>query len=214
MRAILVYYLYALTTADNAGLGLPKAQAMAIVSIYGALVYLSTIVGGWVADRLLGASRTIFLGGILITLGHIALATPFGLSSLFVALFLIILGTGMLKPNISNMVGHLYSKDDSRRDTGFNIFVVGINMGSLIAPLIVGTVGQGVNYHLGFSLAAIGMIFALFAYWYGRLRHFPEIGREPSNPMDSKARRNFLIPLTIVVIVAIVYILPPTSTKA
>ncbi|WP_446269754.1 POT-type proton-dependent oligopeptide transporter, partial [Salmonella enterica] len=86
--------------------------------------------------RLLGASRTIFLGGILITLGHIALATPFGLSSLFVALFLIILGTGMLKPNISNMVGHLYSKDDSRRDTGFNIFVVGINMGSLIAPLI------------------------------------------------------------------------------
>lgn len=145
MRAILVYYLYALTTADNAGLGLPKAQAMAIVSIYGALVYLSTIVGGWVADRLLGASRTIFLGGILITLGHVALATPFGLSSLFVALFLIILGTGMLKPNISNMVGHLYSKDDSRRDTGFNIFVVGINMGSLIAPLIVGTVGQGVN---------------------------------------------------------------------
>ena len=204
MRAILVYYLYALTTADNAGLGLPKAQAMAIVSIYGALVYLSTIVGGWVADRLLGASRTIFLGGILITLGHIALATPFGLSSLFVALFLIILGTGMLKPNISNMVGHLYSKDDSRRDTGFNIFVVGINMGSLIAPLIVGTVGQGVNYHLGFSLAAIGMIFALFAYWYGRLRHFPEIGREPSNPMDSKVRRNFLITLTIVVIVAII----------
>ena len=204
MRAILVYYLYALTTADNAGLGLPKAQAMAIVSIYGALVYLSTIVGGWVADRLLGASRTIFLGGILITLGHVALATPFGLSSLFVALFLIILGTGMLKPNISNMVGHLYSKDDSRRDTGFNIFVVGINMGSLIAPLIVGTVGQGVNYHLGFSLAAIGMIFALFAYWYGRLRHFPEIGREPSNPMDAKAKRNFIITLTIVLIVALI----------
>jgi len=202
MRAILVYYLYALTTADNAGLGLPKTQAMAIVSIYGALVYLSTIVGGWIADRLLGASQTILVGGILITLGHVALATPFGLTSLFVALFLIILGTGMLKPNISNMVGHLYSKEDPRRDTGFNIFVVGINMGSLIAPLIVGTVGQGINYHLGFSLAAIGMIVALFVYWYGRIRHFPKIGRKPSNPMDAKAKRNFLISLVVVIIVA------------
>lgn len=202
MRAFLVYYLYALTTADNAGLGLPKTQAMAIVSIYGALVYLSTIVGGWIADRLLGASQTILVGGILITLGHVALATPFGLTSLFVALFLIILGTGMLKPNISNMVGHLYSKEDPRRDTGFNIFVVGINMGSLIAPLIVGTVGQGINYHLGFSLAAIGMIVALFVYWYGRIRHFPEIGRKPSNPMDAKAKRNFLISLVVVIIVA------------
>lgn len=204
MRAILVYYLYALTTADNAGLGLPKSQAVAIVSIYGALVYLSTVAGGWIADRLLGASRTIFVGGILITLGHIALATPFGLASLFVALFLIILGTGMLKPNISNMVGHLYSKDDSRRDTGFNIFVVGINMGSLIAPLVVGTVGQSFNYHIGFSLAAIGMIFALFAYWFGRIRHFPEIGREPSNPMTAKGKRNFLlILLGVIILIAI-----------
>ncbi|MFC4651490.1 peptide MFS transporter [Lactococcus nasutitermitis] len=215
MRAILVYYLYALTTGHNAGLGLPRAQAMAIVSIYGALVYLSTIVGGWIADRLLGASNTIFIGGILITLGHIALATPFGLTSLFIALFLIILGTGMLKPNISNMVGHLYSKEDPRRDTGFNIFVVGINMGSLIAPLIVGTVGQGVNYHLGFSLAAIGMIVALFAYWYGRIRHFPEIGRKPSNPMSQKSKQHFLIGLIIVVIVAFVgfFILHQASPK-
>lgn len=204
MRAILVYYLYALTTADNAGLGLPKAQAMAIVSIYGALVYLSGIVGGWVADRLLGASKTIFIGGILITLGHVALATPFGLTSLFIALALIILGTGMLKPNISNMVGHLYERNDSRRDTGFNIFVVGINMGSLVAPLVVGTVGQGVNYHLGFSLAAIGMIVALFVYWYGRTRQFPEIGAKPSNPMTAKQTKTFLIGLVLVSVVAVV----------
>lgn len=204
MRAILVYYLYALTTADNAGLELPKAQAMAIVSIYGALVYLSTIVGGWIADRLLGASQTILIGGILITFGHVALATPFGLTSLFVSLFLIILGTGMLKPNISNMVGHLYSKEDPRRDTGFNIFVVGINMGSLIAPLVVGTVGQGINYHLGFSLAAIGMIVALFVYWYGRVRHFPEIGRKPSNPMNAREKLLFLIGLIVVVVVAFI----------
>jgi POT family proton-dependent oligopeptide transporter len=149
MRAILIYYLYASVTSANAGLGLPKPQAMAIVSIYGALV--------WFADRVLGASQTIFIGGILITLGHIVLALPFGLTSLFISLFLIILGTGMLKPNISNMVGHLYEPDDPRRDTGFNIFVIGINIGSLLAPIVVGTVGQSINYHLGFSLAAIGM---------------------------------------------------------
>lgn len=112
MRAILIYYLYASVTSANAGLGLPKPQAMAIVSIYGALVYLSGIFGGWFADRVLGASQTIFIGGILITLGHVVLALPFGLTSLFISLFLIILGTGMLKPNISNMVGHLYEPDD------------------------------------------------------------------------------------------------------
>ncbi len=119
MRAILIYYLYASVTAPNAGLGLPKTQAMAIVSIYGTLVYLSGIIGGWFADRILGASQTIFIGGILITLGHIVLAIPFGLTSLFISLFLIILGTGMLKSNISNMVGHLYAVDAPRRDTGF-----------------------------------------------------------------------------------------------
>ena len=179
MRAILIYYLYASVTAPNAGLGLPKPQAMAIVSIYGALVYLSGIIGGWFADRVLGASQTIFIGGILITLGHIVLAVPFGLTSLFISLFFIILGTGMLKPNISNMVGHLYAADDPRRDTGFNIFVIGINIGSLLAPIVVGTVGQSINYHLGFSLAAIGMVLALFVYWFGRMKQFPELGNKP-----------------------------------
>ena len=189
MRAILIYYLYASVTSANAGLGLPKPQAMAIVSIYGALVYLSGIIGGWFADRVLGASQTIFIGGILITLGHIVLALPFGLTSLFISLFLIILGTGMLKPNISNMVGHLYGPDDPRRDTGFNIFVIGINIGSLLAPIVVGTVGQSINYHLGFSLAAIGMVFALFVYWYGRMKQFPEIGNKPSNPLTTAEKK-------------------------
>ena len=204
MRAILLYYLYTVTTAHNPGLGLPQAQAMAIVSIYGALVYLSAIVGGWLADRLLGASRTIFIGGIFIVFGHIALATPFGMTSLFIALALIIIGTGMLKPNISNMVGHLYTKKDPRRDTGFNIFYFGINAGSLLAPIVVGTVGQSINYHLGFSLAAIGMIAALFIYWIGRTRSFPEIGKEPSNPMDKAEKERFAIFFSIIVIVVVV----------
>ena len=204
MRAILVYYLYAAITDTNAGLGLPQSQAMAIVSIYGSLVYLSAVVGGWVADRLFGASQTVFIGGVLITFGHIALATPFGMTSLFVALALIILGTGMLKPNISNMVGQLYSKEDPRRDTGFSLLVVGINMGSLIAPLVVGTVGKGYNYHLGFSLAAIGMVVALFVYWMGRRKQFPEVGRYPSNPMNKEAKVKFFISLAVVALVAVV----------
>lgn len=201
MRAILIYYLYASVTAPNAGLGLPKTQAMAIVSIYGALVYLSGIIGGWFADRILGASQTIFIGGILITLGHIVLATPFGLTSLFISLFLIILGTGMLKSNISNMVGHLYAADDPRRDTGFNIFVVGINIGSLLAPIVVGTVGESINYHLGFSLAAIGMIVALFVYWFGRMKQFPELGNKPSNPLSQEEKRGLLVKLGVALVI-------------
>ncbi|EFW89699.1 dipeptide/tripeptide permease [Streptococcus equinus] len=204
MRAILIYYLYASVTAPNAGLGLPKPQAMAIVSIYGALVYLSGIIGGWFADRVLGASQTIFIGGILITLGHIVLAVPFGLTSLFISLFFIILGTGMLKPNISNMVGHLYAADDPRRDTGFNIFVIGINIGSLLAPIVVGTVGQSINYHLGFSLAAIGMVLALFVYWFGRMKQFPELGNKPSNPMTSAEKRGLLVKLAIGLVICTV----------
>lgn len=177
---------------------------MAIVSIYGALVYLSGIVGGWVADRLLGASKTIFIGGILITIGHIVLAIPFGLISLFISLFFIILGTGMLKPNISNMVGHLYEADDSRRDTGFNIFVIGINIGSLLAPIIVGTVGQSINYHLGFSLAAIGMILVLFVYWFGRIKQFPNIGQTASNPLTDKEKRALIGKVGIGIVVCLV----------
>lgn len=203
MRAILLYYLYTTTTSANAGLGLPKSEAIAIVSIYGALVYLSTIVGAWIADRVIGASKTILIGGILIMFGHIALAIPLGLTSLFLALVLIIFGTGMLKPNISNMVGHLYTKEDTRRDTGFNIFYFGVNIGSLLAPIVVGTVGQSYNYHLGFSIAAIGMLVALFVYWHGRMKLFPEIGKTPSNPMDAQEKRRFSVTFGILLIVII-----------
>ena len=206
MRAILLYYLYTATTSTNAGLGLPVAQAMSIVSIYGALVYLSAVVGGCIADRVLGASKTIFIGGIFIMMGHIVLAIPFGLPALFVSLALIIIGTGMLKPNISNMVGHLYSQDDPRRDTGFNIFYFGINTGSLLAPIIVGTVGQSVNYHLGFSLAAMGMLVALFVYWIGRTRQFPEIGKVASNPMNSKEKKRFSAIFIISILVAVLVV--------
>ena len=117
----------------NGGLGLPKSTAVAIMSIYGSLVYMSSIVGGWISDRLLGSNKSVFYGGIPIMFGHIVLAAPLGIAALFVSMMLIVIGTGLLKSNVSGMVGHLYSKEDVRRDAGFSIFYMGINIGGLFS---------------------------------------------------------------------------------
>ena len=154
MKAILLYYMY--FAVSKGGLGMDRATAMSVTAIYGSLVFLSSIIGGFVADRIWGGHRTVFVGGIFIMFGHIVLALPFGEPALFASIALIVIGTGLLKPNISEMVGGLYKTDDSRRDSGFSILVMGINLGSFIAPLLVGWLGQRVNFHLGFSLAAIG----------------------------------------------------------
>ena len=159
MRAILLFYMY--YSVAEGGLGFDKTTAASIMSIYGSLVYLSSVIGGFLSDRVLGSRKTVFIGGVLIMFGHIALATPFGRVALFVSIALIVIGTGLLKPNVSGMVGDLYSDTDPRRDAGFSIFVFGINMGAFIAPIAVGYLGQNVNFHLGFSLAAIGMFFGL-----------------------------------------------------
>lgn len=157
MRAILLYYMY--YSVQDGGLGMDKTTAASVMAIYGSLVFLSSVVGGFVSDRILGSRKTVFYGGILIMLGHIALATPFGQVALYLSIALIIFGTGFLKPNISDMVGGIYEKEDDRRDAGFSIFVFGINLGAFVAPYLVGYLGQEVNFHLGFSLAAIGMLF-------------------------------------------------------
>ena len=133
MRAILMYYIY--DTVANGGLGLPKATALAIMSIYGSMVFMSSIIGGWVSDRVLGSRKTVFIGGLLIIAGHIVLATPFGVPALFVSIMLIVFGTGMLKPNVSGMVGHLYSKL-TYVEMQASPFYMGINIGALIAPLL------------------------------------------------------------------------------
>lgn len=215
MRAILALYLMAKVTDHNAGLGLSNAQAMAIMSIYGSLVFLSSTMGGWIADRLFGASKTLFIGGVLIMLGHLALAIPAGMVALFASIALIIIGTGMLKPNMSNMVGHLYDLKDPRRDTGFNIFYFGVNLGALLSPIIVGTIGQTYSFHLGFSLAAFGMALALFIYWFMRKRQFPEIGKNPGNPLIGKERTRFYIIalIALIVVVAGIYGIYALSAK-
>ncbi|KAF1296583.1 peptide transporter [Enterococcus sp. JM4C] len=202
MRAILIYYIY--DTVANGGLGLPRTTALAIMSIYGSLVFMSSIIGGWLSDRVLGSRKTVFYGGVFIMVGHVVLATPLGIVALFLSMILIIIGTGMLKPNVSGMVGHLYSKTDLRRDAGFSIFYMGINMGALLAPFIVGTLGQKYNYHLGFSIAAFGMFFGLLQYYIQGKKSLNTIGQDPTNPMDMAEKKKFVTATVIAAIVVAV----------
>ncbi|MFI8993684.1 peptide MFS transporter [Streptomyces sp. NPDC053542] len=186
MSAILLYYLYDRTS--DGGLGLDKPTASALVSVYGALVFMSGILGGWLADRLLGMRRAVLLGGVLIMCGHLALAVPGGLPALLVSMLLIVAGTGLLKPNVSSLVGELYSSADNRRDAGFSLFYMGINLGAFIAPYLVGTLGQQVDYHLGFGLAAVGMAAGLVVYVRGRAR-LGRSGDAPTHPLRASERR-------------------------
>lgn len=182
MKAILIYYMY--YAVKNGGLGLPQGTAAAIMSVYGALNFLSGVIGGWVADRLLGGRNTLFVGGVLIMCGHISLAFPNGgLPGLFISIFLIVIGTGLLKPNVSNVVGDLYSAEDMRRDAGFSLFYMATNIGAFIAPFIVGTVGLDINFHYGFSLAAIGMALGLTFYLITGPKTLGNIGKQAPNPI-------------------------------
>ncbi|WP_159592025.1 peptide MFS transporter [Streptococcus halichoeri] len=182
MRAILLYYMY--YSVSQGGLGMDKTTAASIMAIYGSLVYLSSVIGGFISDRILGSRRTVLYGGILIMFGHIALATPFGQTALFISIGLIIFGTGLLKPNVSDMVGGLYAENDARRDAGFSIFVFGINLGAFIAPALVGYLGQEVNFHLGFSLAAIGMFFGLLQYVIDGKKYLTKDSLRPNDPLS------------------------------
>ncbi|EKK21069.1 Di, tripeptide permease DtpT [Fructilactobacillus florum 8D] len=190
MRAILLYYM--LATAANGGLGLAKTTGLSIMAIYGALVYLATITGGYISDRILGSRRTVFSGGVMIMFGHIALSLPFGLWGLLMSIVLITTGTGLLKPNISNMVGNLYSTDDQRSESAFTIFTFAINFGAFIAPLICGWTSTNYNYHVGFSLAAVGMLIGLIFYYIGGKKHLGEIGLHPTDPIRPRELKTIL----------------------
>ncbi|KGX91998.1 peptide ABC transporter permease [Pontibacillus halophilus JSM 076056 = DSM 19796] len=186
MRAILLYYMYYEVT--QGGLGLDQSTAASIMAIYGALVYMSGIIGGWVADRLLGGSDTIFYGGVLIMVGHIVLSLPGSLTAFFVSMIFIVVGTGLLKPNVSSVVGDMYSTNDYRRDAGFSIFYMGINLGAFLSPLVVGTVGLGISFHLGFALAAVGMFFGLITYMVTRKKNLGLAGKQVPNPLTPDER--------------------------
>lgn len=165
MRALLVLFLIA--EVESGGFGFTTEKAASIYGWYTSLVYMTAIVGGWVADRILGLYRAVFVGGIIIAAGHFCLAMG-SVELFFVGLALIIIGTGLLKPNISSMVGTLYGKNDPKRDGGFSIFYMGINLGAFIAPLICGTLGQKYNWHYGFGAAGVGMLFGVLQFTWGR----------------------------------------------
>ena len=175
MQGILLIYLYYQTT--QGGLGIDKAVAGGIVGAYGGSVYLSTILGGWLADRLWGAEKTLFYSGILVMCGHIALAVIPGFSGLLCGLVMIALGSGGVKASASSMVGSLYESEELRplRDAGFSIFYISINIGGFLGPLITGLLQNNIGFHYGFGAAAVGMAFGLWQYARGRkfLPHTP-----------------------------------------
>lgn len=175
MRAILILFMTA--KADRLGLNFSDSKAGAIYGMYTAMVYLLSLPGGWFADRIVGQQRAVLYGGIIIALGHFTLAVPTE-SFFYLGLVLITIGTGLLKPNASTIVGQLYQKNDPRRDAGFSIFYMGVNLGALIAPLIVGYVGERINWHYGFAIAGIAMTIGLVQYVAG-WKNLGNAGREP-----------------------------------
>jgi len=177
MRALLV--LYMVGSVQQPGLGFDITKATQIYGLYTMAVYLAGIPGGFIADRLIGHYRAVLFGGIIIAAGHFSMAVP-GLPFFYTGLALIVVGTGLLKPNVSSMVGSLYTRDDARRDAGFSLFYMGINLGAFIAPLICGWLGQQSNWHFGFAAAGVGMVFGLIQYVLGRKYLTPVSEREVS----------------------------------
>lgn len=180
MQGILLLYMYFQTT--EGGLGIDEGVATGIVGAYGGMVYVFCILGGWVADRLLGSERTMYVSAVLIMLGHLALALIPGILGLALGLLCVAVGSGGLKANIANLVGSLYTRDDPRRDAGFSIFYMGINIGGLFGPLVTGFAQKEWGFHVGFGLAAIGMAIGLTMYTFRR-RTLPPYVRDVPDPL-------------------------------
>jgi POT family proton-dependent oligopeptide transporter len=203
MRALLV--LFMIDTARG-GMGMGKAEAGAIYGLYTFGVYALALPGGWVADRLIGQRRAVLVGGIIIAAGHYALAIPAEVT-FYVGLGLVALGTGLLKPNVSAIVGDLYTGNDARRDAGFTIFYMGINVGAFLGPGICSLLGEKVDWHLGFGAAGVGMTFAVLQYVLGR-RHLAGAGelKADASSLQAQARSlgQFLKGLAVVAVAALV----------
>jgi POT family proton-dependent oligopeptide transporter len=167
MRAILVLYLVSETGGLNGGLGWSNGEALALYGWYTMMVYVMSVPGGYIADKFLGQKKSVLIGGVLLLMGHSILAVE-QMWAFYSGLVLIVLGVGMLKPNISTMVGGLYKKGDIRRDKGFTIFYIGINVGAFLSSLIVGYVGEVYGWHYGFGLAGIGMALGVIQYAFGQ----------------------------------------------
>ena len=217
IRPLLVIFMSA-ALADG-GFGIERPQASAIVGIYAASVYLFSLPGGWVADRLLGLRRAIMLGAVLISLGHISI----GLSSFahgrvpfFLGLVFIVLGTGLLKPNISAIVGDLYPEGGARRDAGFSIFYMGINTGAVLGQLLTGLLGESIGWHWGFGIAGVGMLIGLIWFAISSRRTLGNLGldiaRDPDPVKQARQERFMKLALAIGLgLLALVIVLAATG---
>jgi proton-dependent oligopeptide transporter, POT family len=188
MRAILILYLVANNGEGNPGLGWDNTSALQLYGWYTMLVYAMGVPGGLIADRWLGQKKAVMLGGVLIIIGH-ALLVMNGVWEFYSGLAFIILGVGALKPNISSMVGGLYRQGDAKRDSAFTIFYVGINIGAFSAPLIVGYVGEVINWNYGFGLAGIGMAIGQIVYVYGQ-KYLKNVGNFIPHQIDVTTNKN------------------------
>ena len=189
MRALLILFMTAPIAGANAGLGFDVAKASAIYGLYTAMVYLLALPGGWVADNLWGQRKAVFVGGCIIACGHFSLAVP-AVATFYLGLILIVLGTGLLKPNVSTMVADLYPEGGARRDAGFSIFYMGINLGALLGVTLCGWIGEGQSFHWGFSLAGVGMVAGLIQYKAGG-KHLGQAGAlKTEDAPDVVARRS------------------------
>src|SRR5450432_2360746 len=186
IRPLLILFMTAALSAG--GFGFSRESAAAIVGIYASSVYLASLPGGWIADRWLGLRRSIWWGGVLIALGHLAIALSalFAREVFFLGLILIVMGTGLLKPNISAIVGDLYPEGGARRDGGFSIFYMGINLGAFVAPFLTGALGERVGWHWGFGAAGVGMLAGLVTY---RVRGNVTLGPIGLHPSGSPAQQ-------------------------
>ena len=202
LRPLLILFMTAALT--EGGFGFDRGQASAIVGIYAGSVYLSSLPGGWVADRLIGLRRAIFWGAVLISLGHISIGVAsFALSRVpfFLGLVLIVLGTGLLKPNISAIVGDLYPEGGARRDAGYSIYYMGINIGAFFGQIVTGFLGETIGWHWGFGAAGVGMFIGLIWFWLAAGRTLGDIGLQPARHPDpvahARQQRNGKLGLTI-----------------
>ncbi|MCP5327517.1 MAG: peptide MFS transporter [Sinobacteraceae bacterium] len=188
MRALLVLFLVAATDAANPGFGIDRETAGAVYGLYTGAVFLGSLPGGWIADRLIGQRRAVFWGGIIIAIGNFILAIPATPPVFYLGLATIVVGVGLLKPNISAIVGALYEgQPGARRDAGFSIFYMGINLGALLAPLVAGTIGEAWNWRSGFFVAGLAMLIGV-AQYKATEKYLGEAGAPPQDVSAAEQR--------------------------
>ncbi len=213
MRALLI--LFMTHQVAEGGLGFGDSTAGAVYGLYTAMVYLLCLVGGWIADKVTGQRRAVLIGGVFIAAGEFCLAAPTVLA-FYLGLVLLMFGTGLLKGNVSTIVGQIYPKGDPRRDSGFSIFYMGINLGALISPLICGYIGERISWRLGFAVAGLGMLIGVIQYVLGA-KHLGGAGLHPASTgdpeRDRRLRQNTLRGLGIGLgILAVLAVLGATGT--